>query len=61
MEFKNFISGSGKSWNLIILLMLESHGKLNFCLIDYLLRMTRPGRCKIKRGIVKQGKQHVPW
>ena len=28
-------SRPGKSWNIIILLVLKSHGKLKFCLIDY--------------------------
>ena len=32
------------------LLILESHGKLKFCVIDYLLWMTRPGQCKIERN-----------
>ena len=43
MEFKNFISRPGKSLNLI-LLILESHGKFKFCLVDYMyfLRMTKP-------------------
>ena len=46
----------GKSWNLrisfpgleshgILLLVLESHGKLKFGLIDYLLQMKRRGQC----------------
>ena len=48
MELKNFISRPGKSWNLIV--GLESHGKLKFGLIDYLLQMKRPGQCKIERN-----------
>ena len=48
MELKNFISRPGKSWNLIV--GLESHGKLKFGLIDYLLQMKRPGQCKIERS-----------
>ena len=37
--------------------VLESQGKLKFCLIDYLLQMTMQGQCKVEWSIIKQRKR----
>ena len=47
MEFVNFISRPGKSWNLIV--GPWKSWKIKFCLIDYLLQLTRQGQiCKME-------------
>ena len=49
MEFKDFIF---QAWKVMEfkLLVLEIHGKLKFCLVVWLLQMTKQGQCKIERS-----------
>ena len=44
------ISFPGLEGHLILYLVLESHGKLKFCFIDYLMQMTGQLQCKIERS-----------
>ena len=39
----------GRESHGIYLSVVESHGKLKFCLVDLLLQMTKQGQCKIER------------
>ena len=50
MEFENFIFQAWKVMEFKLLQVLEIHGIIKFCLVVWLLQMTKQGQCKIERS-----------